>query len=351
MTEPLSQRRRPWPPWERFWFAPRPVSTLALFRILYGLLVSLWALALLPDALALLSADGVLPAHPRGRPLRTGLLAVFTSDLAVLVVVGGLAVVGLLLALGAWTRTVSIINFVLLLSIARRNPHMANAGDSLIRHFGFFLMFAPAGAALSWDRWRRARDHFWSVPERSPWAQRLLQLQVSIVYLFSTIAKLQGDEWLDGSALSQVWRAGDFLRLGMPLVLVDSVMASKVATYATLVIEDCMAALIWNRRARPYVITGGLLLHLGIELTMAVGFFSAVVCCGYLLFLPEERGVQLIGWVRERVTRRPRQGAQGPRDDGTTTTETAPATATAHAPAPWSRLCPDPPDGRRVSHG
>lgn len=291
--------------WHRFWFSERPASTIALFRMLYGALVMFWAAALLPYSLDFLSDDGIYPDHPGGRFFRTGVLDFLTSDVAAVMVPVALLVCGLLIFVGCFTRIASIVNFVLLLSVARRNPEIVNSGDSLLRHFGFFLMFAPAGAALSVDKWRKDRDDFWSIPWHAPWAQRLIQLQVSFVYFFSTYAKLRGEDWRGGGALSEVWRAGDLVRFDVPLFIHDSVLASEIASWSTIVIEGALALLIWNRRARPYVIVAGLLLHAGIELSMAVGFFSLVVCSGYLLFLPEERGVQVIGWIRERAARLP----------------------------------------------
>jgi hypothetical protein len=228
---------------------------------------------------------------------------VFTGDPVAVAVVIALAVVGVLLAFGVRTRIMSVLTFVLLLSIARRNPQVQNSGDSLLRHFGFFLMFAPAGAALSWDRWRRHRDRFWEIPWRAPWAQRLLQIQVSFLYFFSTYAKARGDVWADGTAMANVWRAGDLVRFDVPLAFHDSLLMSNLATYATLLVELSLAILIWNRQARPYVIGLGILLHLGIEVTMAVGFFSIVACTGYLAFVPEEKGDEAIGRLRRRLAR------------------------------------------------
>jgi hypothetical protein len=290
--------------WRTFWFAPRPTSSLALFRIVYGLLVALWALALLGDAGEFLGPTGVLPEHPDTRWTRIGLLGILTSNFFAVAVVVTLVILGLLLAAGLFTKLMSIINFVLLLSIARRNPEMVNSGDSLLRHFGFFLMFAPAGEALSVDRWRRARADFWSAPARSPWAFRLLQIQVTFVYFFSTFAKARGEEWTDGTALAEIWRAGDTARFELPMFLYDSMLASNLGTFGTLVIELALATLIWNRAARPYVIAAGLLLHAGIEATLTVGFFSIVVCSGYLTFVPEERASALFASARTFLERR-----------------------------------------------
>lgn len=288
--------------WGSFWFAPRSTATLGLLRIAYGVVMVVWALTLLPDATTLLGADGVVPAQPDGG-VRVGLLARTTSDTAVLAVVLGLAASAACLALGAFTRTSGIATFVLLLSITRRDPWITNSGDALLRHLAFYLMFTPAGAALSVDRWRRDRDRFWIAPMRTQWGLRLVQLQTSVIYLFTVFEKVQGDDWVEGSALAKVWRAGDLIRFGVPSFVRDSLLLSNLATYGTLVVELALGTLIWNRRARPYVIVAGMLLHLGIEVTMALGFFSTAMFLLYLSFLSPERADTLTLAVQGRFGR------------------------------------------------
>jgi hypothetical protein len=48
-------------------------------------------------------------------------------------------------------------------------------------------MFAPAGAAYSVDRWlhRRRGKEGPEVAPRSPWAPRMIQIEVSLVYLIT----------------------------------------------------------------------------------------------------------------------------------------------------------------------
>ena len=57
-------------------------------------------------------------------------------------------------------------------------------------------------------RWISAGDaeSFWSAADRSPWPVRLLQVQLSLIYLVLGAGKLGGDSWLEGSAVSYPWR-------------------------------------------------------------------------------------------------------------------------------------------------
>jgi hypothetical protein len=302
--------------WNRFWFAPRSTAPLAFLRIALGLVTVVWATTLLPDARAFLGPEGIVQDVPDVR-LRVGLLQLFRSDLAAVLVVAGLVPAGLAVALGWRTRAATVVSFVLLLSIARRDTWILNSGDALLRHAMLFLAMTPAGAACSLDRWRTARDRFWEAPHASPWGVRLLQIQLTFVYLFSSFEKLRGEPWTSGTALADAWRLADLARFGIPLPVYDSLLLTNVLTFTTLVIEIALAVLLWNRVARPYVVVAGLLLHLGIEVTMAVGFFSTVAVTLYLGFVEPRTAERWLAVVRHRLAAAPvgalrRLAAAGP---------------------------------------
>lgn len=256
---------------------------------------------MLPDAAAFLGPDGVLPNPPEVR-IRTGILQLWRTDTAARVVVAALVPAGLAVAVGYRTRSASVLSFLLLLSVGRRDPYVMNSGDALLRHATLFLAMTPAGAALSVDRWLADRERFWEVPRAAPWGLRLLQIQLTFVYLFSSFEKLRGEPWLQGTALADAWRITDLARFGVPLPVYDSMVLTNVLTYSTLVIEVALAVLLWNRRARPYVALVGVALHVGIEVTMAVGFFSATAVSLYLTFMSSGTAERWVATLRRLVT-------------------------------------------------
>lgn len=279
--------------WDRFWFTPAPVGPLVALRIVLGLLVAASGLSLLLDATAFLGPEGVLPTPPRNG-LRIGLLHLFRSDTAAIAVVAAMVPAGLAMSLGLATRGSSLLAWLLLLSVARRNPWIINSGDALLRTAVLFVALSPAGAGWSMDRWwalrrgRLAAGSVWDLPVGSVWALRLLQLQVSYVYLWSALEKVRGAPWMDGSALSMVWRVVELVRLPVPFWAYDSALVSSVLSLGTIAVELALALLLWNRAARSWLVPLGLALHLGIELTMQVGFFSLVIVACYLAFADAE---------------------------------------------------------------
>jgi hypothetical protein len=283
--------------WDRFWFAPQPTSTLALLRIWFGVLAFTWTIALAPDLGAFFSHGGLIPGQPRATGV-WGVLGVFSSDSAVQLLFIVLVLACIALIAGFWTRAAAVIVFVGILSFERRNPYVFNSGDGLMRLIAFFLMLAPAGAALSIDRWRSARDRAWDFPVRPVWGLRLMQVQLSVVYLSTLWLKLQGTTWNDGTAVSIAQRLSDLVRFQVPGVFSDSALVSNVATWGTLLLEGSIPILIWNRRLRPYVIVAGVCLHLGIDLSIRVGFFSFAMFTLYLAFLEPDWAAQQVLRVR-----------------------------------------------------
>ena len=60
----------------------------------------------------------------------------------------------LLLVLGWHTRAASVVSFLLLVSLVRRNPYACHTGDLLLEALSFWAMFLPLGAHFSLDRLR-----------------------------------------------------------------------------------------------------------------------------------------------------------------------------------------------------
>jgi hypothetical protein len=293
--------------WNRFWFAPAETSTLMLVRVVFALTALLWTASLLPELGPLFSRHGVLPRQPAsGDAGLWGLLGIWPGDVALSLTIVVLAAACVALLVGCWTRVAAVLVFAGLLSVQRRDPFVFNSGDVLLRTTAFYLTLAPAGAALSVDAWRRhGRCAFVDFPSRAPWALRLIQVQLTIVYLSSVWAKARGQAWNDGTAVSYALRLTDLARFPVPDELARSALAANVLTYGTLATELAIAILIWNRALRPYVIGLGLAMHLGIDYSLRVGFFAPALLACYVAFVPPERATAFLRQVARRLAPQP----------------------------------------------
>jgi hypothetical protein len=287
----------------RWAFAPVDTAPMAALRIACGLLVLGWTVSLLPDVQAFLADDGLTSgAVPGSRGWWT--VDLLDPHLAVALLLAA----AVALTLGWRTRVASVLVAFLLVAIQRRDVFVLNSGDLLLRELAFFVALMPAGETWSLDA--RRRGSTW----RAPWALRLLQLQISALYLFSVTAKLGGASWQNGTAVGKAVQLEDLQRLVLPESLATSVTVSAVLTYGTLVVEAALVVGLWLPRARWWVMAAGVGIHLGIEATLLIGWFSLTVVACYLAFVPAE--------VLHRVIDRRRDGA--PAVPGQRTSEQVP---------------------------
>jgi hypothetical protein len=291
--------------WNRFWFEPVSTAPLAVFRVVFGLVLFFWTLSLLPELSPFFTKNGILPQQAHLTGGAWGLFGTFTSETAVVIVWVLLLVASIALVLGVFSQLAAAIAFVAVLSFEQRNIWVFNSGDALIRLLCFYLIFAPASASLSLRTFLRDRDEFWRFPARAAWPMRLMQLQFSAVYLFAVWDKTRGTTWNNGTAVSIALRITDIQRFPVPGFVSHSLLLSNLLSFGTLVIELSLAVLIWNRTLRPYVLLAGLSLHLGIEYAIRVGFFGVSILSMYLLWVPPERMEAVLLALRRRLSRTP----------------------------------------------
>ncbi len=309
MRGPGSSVRAAVTAWDRFWFAPQSVSTLAVVRIAFALVVLAWTASLGHDLFAFYSGNGLLPEQQDVQRVvgsgAWGPLGTFTSDTALVVTYVALFVAALLLLLGLKTRIAAIVVFVGLMALTRRNIWVLDSGDPLLRSIAFFLALAPSGDALSLDR-RLARRHgrvLEEFPRRAPWALRLLQIQLSVLYLAAVWAKVAGETWRDGTAVSYVLRIENLQRFPLPDAVTTSELLSNLLTFGTLAVELSLGLLVWNRKLRPWILLAGASLHIGIDYAIRVGFFSYAVLVLYIAFIPPETMERWLLALRSRLAR------------------------------------------------
>lgn len=288
--------------WRTWWFEPQETSTLGVIRILFGLVVLAWTLSLLPDLRTFFAPEGILPASFGTRGGGVWTPVPYTGSYSLVLLTFVLTALGALcVTLGIGTRLGCLVVWLGLMFFTRRNTWIMNSGDRYVRVIAFYLILTPAEASLSLRRWLRGRERFWEFPRRSLWGVRLIQIQVSLVYLTAVWDKVRtGPLWNNGTAVSYVWRLTDLRRFSMPTFQTNS-LDINLATYGTLAVELSLGVLIWNRRLRPYVIVAGILLHLGIEYSLRVGYFSMISIVAILAFVSPAATTRATRWVRERL--------------------------------------------------
>jgi hypothetical protein len=307
MTSPVKQFAAGW---QRFWFEPQETSSLALFRIAFGLLSIAWTATLGPNLFAFFGPHGIAPQPTGGGPGSWGVLDIWTAPGMVVALFVVTLLASVALTLGLFTRIAAVVVWLGIVSFEQRNGLIGNSGDGLVRNLAFLLVLAPSGAALSLDRLRTARDRFWEFPARAPWALRLIQIQISVGYLSAVWHKSGNQLWRDGTAVSYALRIQDIDRAASPAFITHSVLLTELLTYGTLALELALGVLVWNRALRPWVLLLGITLHLSIDVSLLVGFFSLAMLAAYLTFVPAQTAARVVLGVRDRLRRLRRRPAE-----------------------------------------
>ena len=295
--------------WNNFFFAPQSPVAVCLFRILYGIVVIANLLLLRPDWLNWYGTHGwvTLATMSHVEPgVRLNLFKVMPqSDSWIDAFFWVFLSFTVLLALGLMTRISSVLVFLCLTSIHQRNLFINHGGDTFLRVAGFFLMFAPAGAALSLDRLVR----HWlgregpAIKPRSPWAQRMIQFELALLYFVAFWWKSMGVTWVNGTALYYVSHLQEMHRFPIPAWLQKPVIL-KIGTWLTLALEFALGTLIWIRELRYPLLAMGIIFHLCLEYSLNVPIFQWDVLTAYVLFVDPEDLARLGGWIRRHAEKR-----------------------------------------------
>lgn len=196
----------------------------------------------------------------------------------------GMACHGVLLLLGLGSRFQVACLFIWLISFQNRNPLILDGEDKLMRLFAFFLIWLPLD-----DRW--SLRQFWRKggaekgSNASPWALRLMQFQLIAIYASTSLCKLQGSTWHDGTAMWHVARMTDNYGRLCPATIFDIYWVSAFATWSALLIELLLPLLLILPKTRTIGIVAGICLHLGIELSMNLFLFQWLMILGLISFV------------------------------------------------------------------
>ena len=334
---------KPWFPWplSRWRWLNEPVRAerLAALRLGVGLLTFLdVVLSFLPISADLAGQASIMSpellAERFDNTQRWSLLSGVQQPGEVRLILCAWAGSAFLLALGLFSRLSAAATWAVGVSILNSNPLIDNAGDMVRSLATFYLLLSPCGTVWSVDAWWRRRYRWQLVRSEDgglrgislvrrevplpgpfyvhPWPLCLLFVQMMVIYLFNGIAKAKGGTWHEGTSLYYVlsdltlsrwsyavlplplwltsvltWSVLWWELLFVPVMLVPwRRLADRVARMRRLGIHHLAGLLRWNREI---FLLFGVSFHVGILVSMELGFFAPYMLCLYLPLLPWER--------------------------------------------------------------
>lgn len=313
--------------WNAFFFSPADPTSLGVMRVGVGILVFWNMLVYGLDLGAFFGSEGWAdPDTVRyfdykapnvgyvGRHPYAWSFWYLVPDRLLWPVWGLCMVILALYTVGLWSRVTAVLAWVIVVSTVRRVPVSLFGFDQMTSTWTLYLAICGAsGQAVSIDRflarYRQARaavskrraDGRWVLPAGVPaptvsanLGLRLIQLHLILIYGMAGFAKLQGAAWWNGTAIWGTIAAGEF-RLFDLTWLAAYPFVLNMMTHGGLLFELLYPFLIWNRWARPILLSLAVVLHTGIGLTLGLVEFGMAMLLANVSFVSGP-------WLRSLVT-------------------------------------------------
>lgn len=280
-------------PWLRKLFEPVDIASLAMFRILFGA-------AMVSEPVRYLMKGWVAKYYidPKFHFTFYGFEWVKPwagNGMYVHFVVMGLAALGVML--GAWYRLCAILLFVTFTHVfLLEQAHYLNH-FYLISLLAFLMMFIPAHRALAVDAWRRPAFRSNDAPA---WCRWLLLAQVSIVYFYAGIAKLNAD-WLHGEPM-RTW-LGERTHLPILGKFFTEEWCILLFNYGGLAFDLFIVPLLLWKRTRIFAFLWVISFHLLNFVLFNIGIFPWLMLAATLLYFRADWPRLVFKWSRSETVR------------------------------------------------
>lgn len=281
-------------PFHRRLFEPVDITSIALFRVLFGLLM-LWDMLqyLLGGWLESYLVPIFLFKYPGFEWVERAAPATMK------LIFGVMAISALLITLGLVYRAACAIfflghSYMLLLDTAQYQNHLY-----LISLVAFLLILIPAHGTLSLDARRQKKLRSDTIPA---WCLWLLRFQLGIPYFYGGLAKINSD-WLLRAQPMRLWlHEGTGERLRLPFFK-ESWAAYGFSWGGMLFDLLIIPALLWRRTRIPALVLA-VLFHLTNSQLFSIGVFPWLMLAALgLYFSPDwPRRAGLVGRSRREVS-------------------------------------------------
>lgn len=237
--------------WSDFWFAPKSTVNITWIRILLGITSLVWGLALIPDFNTFFFADGLF-AEPTYGTYPMGILQWFRADWAAVVTLSALLLAATLLVFGTFVRLAAPVLFYSLMSLQQDITVLMNASDNLLRlwafYFAVFAVLTPSRYLSLGPLGLKRADGSRRWPVGPAWLLRLMQFQLTAIYVDTAIEKSTGSRWHNGTAATIALGLEEFQRFYVPDFVRENIVIGNIGTWLAIGLEVTLPLLLWNRR-------------------------------------------------------------------------------------------------------
>lgn len=186
-------------------------------------------------------------------------------------------IVAMLFTVGYRTRFMTILNFVFLYSIYQQNLSILDGGNNIMTIILFFLIFVNTNEYLSVDQHLiRGKDKKNNVYFNILHNFGILAIivQLCILYLNSSLYKVMGESWQNGTAIYYILQVKEFNLPWISNIVLSSDFLIVFITYFTVLIQVAFPFLLFNKVTKYIALLLIVPMHLGIAFVMGLITFS-----------------------------------------------------------------------------
>ncbi len=195
----------------------------------------------------------------------------------------------ILFAFGIGKNITAIILYSTLEIYNNTIPYLLNGGDNFLKFIVLYLIFADSYQYFSISKLnlknyelRRALIFLTNLATYS------ILIHLCLIYFISAIEKIHTDEWFNGVAFYYIMNLERFTGTPFNKVLAQNGYIVNIVTYVTMLWELYFPLLVWVKKMRVTVIVMGVIMHVGIMITMMLYDFQLLYIVTLGLFFKND---------------------------------------------------------------
>jgi len=189
--------------------------------------------------------------------------------------------------LGIFPRISAILLFFLLFIFKFRNIYLLDGGDNIITAIlPFFFIISSQSLCKPYNKIveKIGIESNYYLKKLTAVATLGILIQICIVYFFAGLHKLQGEVWLEGTALYYILNSSDFSAYAINAYITQFPFLVYALTWSTIAFQLLFPVFVWFNSTRKIILLIGILLHLGILVFMRIDNFSFIMLACYAVF-------------------------------------------------------------------
>lgn len=182
---------------------------------------------------------------------------------------------------GIGKKMTALILFIQIYFINSFITPILNGGDNLLTFILLYFIFTNSYDFLSLNKPSKNKElsNFFS-----NLAVYAILIHLCYVYFITGIHKIHSDVWFNGTATYYILNLERF-QSPISYLIKDSAILTTILTYITVIFELFFCVLIWLKPFRNFMLSIGLLIHLGIFFFMMIFDFEIFFISLYGFFL------------------------------------------------------------------